>query len=63
MIKINHPLSVVGASLTVVCRGTDEREEPSYGAGVTLGFTSSGPSAVEVTALRLGAQELDCLSV
>jgi hypothetical protein len=54
---------VVGARLTVVCWGTDERAEPSYGAVVTLRFTSSGPSAVEVTALRLGALELDYLSV
>ena len=53
----------MGASLTVVCRGTEERAEPSYGAGVTLGFTSSGPSAVEVIALRLGALELYFLSV
>ena len=53
----------MGASLTVVCRGTDERAEPSYNAVVTLGFTSSGPSAVEVIALRLGALELSIESM
>ena len=30
-------------------------------SSVTLGFTSSGPSAVEVIAQRLGALELDLL--